>query len=151
MWLNKEGHLTPTTPKKNLKEVHAFHDNATLEAHYQDGSADTYKFTSGRTGVTDQKLKNQGPIPSGTYKMDPKEISQVNGIQYAALNYQGDWGNGNVPLHPTQKTDTHDRSGFYIHGGRFPGSVGCIDIGKKDDHFFNKVDKKGKPINVFVH
>ncbi|XPV75159.1 MAG: RHS repeat-associated core domain-containing protein [Desulfovibrio sp.] len=151
MWLNKEGHLTPTTPKKNLKEVHAFHDNATLEAHYQDGSADTYKFTSGRTGVTDQKSQGHGPIPSGKYTLKPNEISEVNDLQYPFRRLNGDWGHGRVPLHPQEDTKTHGRSGFYIPGGDTPGSAGCIDIGSKDRDFFKKVNKQGVPLKVTVY
>jgi hypothetical protein len=41
----------------------------------------------------------------------------------------GDWGDWRVPLIPDPGTDTKGRGGFYLHGGRRPGSGGCIDIG----------------------
>jgi len=34
-----------------------------------------------------------------------------------------------MPLNPNNGTQTHGRSGFFLHGGQFPGSAGCIDIG----------------------
>ncbi len=40
-----------------------------------------------------------------------------------------DWGDWYVPLNPVPGTEIFGRSGFYLHGGVFPGSAGCIDIG----------------------
>jgi hypothetical protein len=34
-----------------------------------------------------------------------------------------------VPLTPNPGTNTRGRSGFFMHGGKLPGSAGCIDFG----------------------
>ena len=41
----------------------------------------------------------------------------------------GDWGDWRVPLHPSAGTNAFGRGGFFLHGGMFPGSAGCIDAG----------------------
>lgn len=32
-------------------------------------------------------------------------------------------------MSPIDGTNTYGRSGFFMHGGRYSGSAGCIDIG----------------------
>ena len=39
-----------------------------------------------------------------------------------------DWGSHNVPLEVI-KNNNSSRSNFYLHGGFFKGSAGCIDAG----------------------
>ena len=46
------------------------------------------------------------------------------------------WGSYSWSLHPEAGTQTHGRSGFFIHGGLNWGSAGCIDI-KSGDVKFN--------------
>lgn len=38
------------------------------------------------------------------------------------------WGNFRFSLIPQKGTNTFDRSGFFMHGGSLPGSIGCIDL-----------------------
>ena len=89
----------------------------------------------------DQTVKDKGPIPAGTYWIDPSRV------EYATLNpvlarfgsgyflsddfpyVHTDWGEARVELLPDPATNTFGRSGFYIHGGRYIGSAGCIDVG----------------------
>ena len=72
----------------------------------------------------------EGPIPVGAYHANPKELSDPNMLQQINLLLRyGDWGDWNIPLYPSPATNTHGRSGFYIHGGIWEGSAGCIDIG----------------------
>ena len=40
----------------------------------------------------------------------------------------GDWGSFRVRLHRIESTDSK-RDYFFLHGGEFPGSGGCIDVG----------------------
>ncbi|SDL49069.1 hypothetical protein SAMN05660337_3082 [Maridesulfovibrio ferrireducens] len=135
-----------------VKELRAYHGNKTLEIYSDDGPRETYKYTSGRPGETDQTIKNKGPIPSGEYEADPKEISEVEGLSYLKRRIiGGDWGHGRVPLHPSNETDTHGRDGFYIHGGDTKGSAGCIDIGDKDRTFFKNFRKTKNKVKVTVH
>lgn len=54
-------------------------------------------------------------------------------------NYAGDWGSHFVRMHPLAGTETFGRHGFYIHGGRGPGSIGCIDIGGNMANFVDKL------------
>ncbi|WP_432735879.1 RHS repeat-associated core domain-containing protein [Maridesulfovibrio sp. FT414] len=135
-----------------IKEVHVYHENGTMEVHSDEGPRDTYKFSSGKPGETDQTKKDVGPTPSGEYEFDPKESSEVEGLRYSIRNtIFGDWGHGRVPLHPSNGTETHGRDGFYIHGGDTKGSKGCIDIGNKDRDFFRNVRKTKNKVKVRVH
>ncbi|SDL07740.1 hypothetical protein SAMN05660337_2000 [Maridesulfovibrio ferrireducens] len=135
-----------------IKEVRAYHGNGTMEVYSEDGPRDTYEYTSGRPGKKDQTKKDEGPIPSGEYEFDPKETSEVEGAHYLARRLlRGDWGHGRIPLHPSNKTQTHGRDGFFIHGGDTKGSAGCIDIGDKDRKFFKNVRKTKNKVKVTVH
>lgn len=95
--------------------------------------------------------KNEGPTPSGEYEFDPKEASEIEGVNFWARRLRGDWGHGRVPLRPSNGTETHGRDGFYIHGGDTEGSKGCIDIGDKDKDFFRNVRKTKNKVKVRVH
>ena len=50
-----------------------------------------------------------------------------------------DWGSHLVRLTPTGGTNTYGRDGFYLHGGRFPGSAGCIDVGQNMSDLVEKL------------
>jgi len=89
-----------------------------------------YPATSGVPGVTDPSIPNQGPIPEGRYTVNPSEISPA-GFFRRYLDPR-DWGEYRVPAHPDAGTETFGRSGFFIHGGKDPGSAGCIDVGRGD-------------------
>ena len=54
-------------------------------------------------------------------------------------NLLSDWGSHLVRPHPLAGTETFGRHGFYIHGGREPGSIGCIDVGGNMASFVNKL------------
>ena len=103
--------------------------------------------TSGRDGETDPSVPWKGPIPPGEYDLDPGKITPGNWMR----DLTGDWGNWRVPLEPRPGTDTKGRNGFFMHGGKKPGSAGCIDLGKRDDHVFPPVliGHKG-PVLVIV-
>jgi len=74
---------------------------------------------------------NHGPIPPGIYNLKISEISQPSRLGDIAryLRSLEDWGSFRVPLTPGPFSDTFGRSGFFLHGGRWPGSAGCIDAG----------------------
>jgi len=109
--------------------------------HYNDNGELIGKFpaSSGRLGTTpdDQNIKNTGPLPEGKYTINPKEIK---GIRYFLRHLKGDWGRFRVVLHPSKDTRTYGRDGFFLHGGEYPGSAGCIDVGKYDNMLFNRID-----------
>lgn len=89
--------------------------------------------TSGRDAcinqVSCQGKKGIGPIPLGFYHLFTNEISNPGVIGDFVRNLLGDWGDWRVSLHPDEGTQTFGRDGFFLHGGRYFGSAGCIDIG----------------------
>jgi RHS repeat-associated protein len=109
-----------------------------------------YPATSGKAGVTDAGLPWSGPIPEGTYRLDPSEISEAKGVWYWMRNLLGDWGTYRVQLHPTEGTNTYGRSGFFLHGGQKPGSAGCIDVGICDIDLFSYLKGLRTPVSVHV-
>lgn len=75
------------------------------------------------------KDENRGPIPPGDYAINVPELSDPGIIHGILRQFRGDWGDWRVPVHPLPRTQTYGRSGFFLHGGRFKGSAGCIDFG----------------------
>lgn len=64
-----------------------------------------------------ERLIGMGPIPRGTWRMSaPRDHAQLG--HYA------------IPLTPSDETDTHGRTGFYVHGDskyrNQSASHGCI-------------------------
>jgi hypothetical protein len=92
-----------------------------------------YPITSGRDSCMNNpkcsKNKNQGPIPPGSYKIDVSELSNPGVLRGLIREMRGDWGDWRVPVHPLPRVNTYGRSGFFLHGGIWPGSAGCIDFG----------------------
>jgi RHS repeat-associated protein len=81
---------------------------------------------------------DEGPIPEGYYELSTTELAQGGGPGYLLLlnALKGDWGSFRVPLRETQSYGTtpwhgwsSPRSNFSLHGGRKPGSWGCVDVG----------------------
>lgn len=116
--------------------------------HYDDSGnvLGTYPATSGRDGSTNPRTPNTGPIPAGNYSLNPSEISEGGFLR----NLLGDWGAYRAPLHPQSGTNTFGRSGFFIHGGKKPGSAGCIDVGGGDKSLFPGLINHNGPIPVEV-
>jgi RHS repeat-associated protein len=82
-------------------------------------------------------IENVGPIPRGSYTINVDKLSNPGLLVKIWRNmpkfvnkYGGDWGSWLVPLSRTEGNPAcANRSGFYLHGGMFDGSAGCIDIG----------------------
>ncbi len=106
----------------------------------------SYPGTSGRPGITDPALRNQGPIPPGDYILNPWEITAGGLLR----NLFGDWGKYRAPLHPQPCTDTQGRNNFFLHGGKTPGSAGCIDIGSNDKILLPKLQLLKEPVPVLI-
>ena len=47
------------------------------------------------------------------------------------------WGNYRYALQPDKGTDVLGRASMYLHGGSFPGSIGCIDLSTQMNDFRN--------------
>jgi len=95
-----------------------------------------------------QKLPNFGPAPEGQYtigKLQTSRLEKTNPfmdfVRYIfGSNQSGhdwntntagtkiSWGNYRASLNPKSGTNTFGRSNFYVHGGAFPASHGCIDL-----------------------
>jgi len=107
--------------------------------------------TSGRIGETNRSKEYEGPIRFGSYTLDPKDISGGLGkaIERNIIR-RADWGFYRVPLKPQEGTDMGTRGEFFLHGGFFPGSAGCIDIGTNDLVLFPLLMQHEGLINVEV-
>lgn len=102
------------------------------------------------------KDKDAGPLPPGQYTVGPVEsrssgggndVSFVDSLitlwgtmtggvvsdkdkQFQAnTNYSKiAWGNFRASITPSKNTNTFGRNNFFIHGGKYAGSHGCIDL-----------------------
>lgn len=100
------------------------------------------------------KMKDAGPLPKGNYTVGPIESRKGNTQEIGAITalwnkllgkydnvpqkdttFQSEseysrigWGNFRAPIIPKPGTVTYGRDNFYIHGGSFEGSHGCIDL-----------------------
>ncbi|GIF96882.1 L,D-transpeptidase [Catellatospora citrea] len=122
----------------------------TLTVFDRDGNAlAEYPATSGRPGTTslDQASAGRGPLPEGSYHFDAEDFSPSNLLRQLT----GDWGEWRVPLTPATDTDTHDRDGFFLHGGRYPGSAGCIDVGEHISDVQRLLNRAEGPIEMAVN
>lgn len=121
--------------------------NGLLEHYDGDGNLiGSYPYTTGLHGVTDPSVHDKGPLPPGTYTLDPVEASKGGLLR----SITGDWGTYRAPLTPCDGTNTYGRSGFYLHGGTKPGSLGCMDIGNQDTVLFPKLIEYDRPIRLTV-
>ena len=119
-----------------------------------------------------QRLPDGGPIPEGNYTVNPQEIQKPTLAQDALgrvgkkvnswLNrnesedwkfptgeYPGgrtSWGKERTPIkNDPAVTQNTGRDNFFIHGGKEPGSGGCIDLTKHEKSFFDFLRKyRGK-------
>lgn len=123
--------------------------NGTLNYYNSSGQVvGTYAYTTGRPGCEcDASTPNKGPIPIGTYTADPSQISEGGFFR----NLLGDWGKFRVPLKPDLGTQTFGRDGFFLHGGKKPGSAGCIDVGASDIELFRHLRNAPGLVPVVVY
>lgn len=120
-----------------------------------------------------QKIKEKGPIPEGRYRVNPQKIEKRTlkddtiGIVGSLVNikkvgrFPGGryaWGDCRLEIQQTaQQKKESGRSGFSIHGGKQPGSAGCIDLMDKDKDFcsflekYRGVEQKEVPLEVQYH
>lgn len=104
-----------------------------------------------------QVCNHVGPIPAGTYYVSKHEIEYADNIEVGDFEHNDPtynrrnapenrtgWGAFRVLLNPDKSTNTYGRGGMYIHGGKWRGSAGCIDltsnIGDFVDWFVQQTD-----------
>ena len=63
---------------------------------------------------------------------------------------RGAWGNSKISLLPREGQEMYGRSGFTIHGGKRPGSAGCIDLTNQNDAFTDLFKKIGRDLKLTV-
>jgi len=71
--------------------------------------------------------KNLGPLPRGKCTTSVKDLSKSD--NWGVRTAFGDWGSWRVPIKPLPGTNVFGRDGFFLHGGKKPGSKGCVDYG----------------------
>lgn len=110
-----------------------------------------------------QYLENVGPIPEGSHvvaletakywknletgdklKSLASPLAQALHLGKSGAMPGGPvaWGEGfvDIKLDPRVKEST-GRSGMTIHGGKYPGSAGCIDLVNNDKKFFETLER----------
>ncbi len=102
-------------------------------------SSFSIKATSGKDDCMNSATKAcqmtpyKGAIPVGHYYLKPCELSDPNVVGDVLRTYRpdnpGDWGDWRIRIHAKPSTKTWDRDKFFVHGGSFDGSAGCIDVG----------------------
>jgi hypothetical protein len=127
------------------------------------------------------KIKDAGPLPKGDYTIGPiqsrkgntseigaitalwnKATGKYNNVPAKDTTFNSDseysrigWGNYRAPIIPKPGTVTYGRGNFYIHGGSFEGSHGCIDLTNEMSDFAKyygtwlaSTKKKNIPLSV---
>nr|WP_237072772.1 RHS repeat-associated core domain-containing protein [Pseudaestuariivita rosea] len=91
-----------------------------------------------------------GPIPEGAYTVDPADTNRRNFIK--ALRGWGPtsaWGRQRTIIKPNGH-NALGRTGMYMHGGKFPGSIGCVDLTKHNDAFHKWLRQQSGPVPMTV-
>jgi len=99
---------------------------------------------SGDSNPKHQAIRNKGPIPEGEWWFNSSEIIWMG---------FDPWGPYAIPLHPESSTNTYGRSGFYIHGGPWRKTQGCIRLHNNDletlVNILRRIPKRIIPLKVF--
>lgn len=95
-----------------------------------------------------QRLQDVGPIPAGTYWLDPDELVNLSERWLFSWRYEVPWGTHRITIHPFDSTHTFGRGGFFIHGGTVPGSAGCIDLTTRMASFARTLGAIPRPAKV---
>ena len=96
-----------------------------------------------------QQKPSSGPIPEGKYWVNPAEIWELE--WYNFWTNEDGWGKYRLTIHTFTTTVTHGRGGFFIHGGKNPGSAGCIDLTSKISDLVTDLDKEGARRKCQIH
>lgn len=107
-----------------------------------------------------QKLKNEGPIPEGWYRVPQERYQERPDDLWEKLKNtmalgawpggRRSWGDQRVWLEPEDGTETYGRTNMSIHGGDVPGSRGCIDLTHNMEKFSKLFRQYGKSMRLEV-
>ncbi len=86
--------------------------------------------------VNDFDKVSCGPIPPGLYTVNKNNAQTISWWDNllgereigAWPGGRESWGDYRMWITPRAGTNTYGRGGFSIHGGDYPGSLGCIDV-----------------------
>jgi hypothetical protein len=96
-----------------------------------------------------QRQANKGPLPEGIYWIRPDEMERARNTDRES------WGPYRIRIHPFVTTETFGRDRFYIHGGSYEGSKGCIDLVDRmaifRSHLLAYLDSTGTDAAVQIH
>ena len=109
-------------------------------------------------------VRSQGPIPEGRYNISYDSYEHYpEGHQFDEIDYWKDritgniwrhlpdsWGNARAKIIPEKDTETFGRTKMYIHGGKTPGSLGCIDLTQGMKDFQEIIEKAQRDIPLTV-
>jgi RHS repeat-associated protein len=123
-----------------LKSTAIGSETETLQIQSSSGNGDC--LNNSDCAVDAEEYKNTGPIPIGDWVLNKNNLAMLDegaksylrsagktvrdwtGIQYTYADY----GSFRVALTPVGTSFSH-REGFFLHGGAYEGSRGCIDVG----------------------
>lgn len=54
-------------------------------------------------------------------------------------------------LHPFSITETHERGGFFVHGGMVLGSASCIDLTSHIEKLVSELSQEGAMCKCQIH
>jgi hypothetical protein len=131
------------------------------------GNGELRSDTPGLSAPNASQVPNQGPIPEGNYTVDPRSIQSFSNLSpsqrwaswRSALTQDRSapwhfgppaWGYERVAIQPLAGTNTFGRGGFFVHGGWFPGSSGCIDLSGNASAFFTWLRQQPGPVPLSV-
>lgn len=89
-----------------------------------------------------------GPIPEGVYWINPDELWTNRWYKRGS---EAAWGKYRIAIHPFTTTQTYKRGGFFIHGGKVLGSIGCIDLTSHIEAFVADLEKEGATRKCQIH
>jgi RHS repeat-associated protein len=111
----------------------------------------TWPATSGLPGTTaaDQSKGNKGPIPEGNWAVDS---SKSNYDKWYKIDWGNpdSWGDVRTLIEPQGGTNTYGRDQMYIHGGKTPGSLGCIDLTNNNNDFHDWLNNQSSIVPLTV-
>ena len=153
---NTAVYCMPTVWGKRLQNFYLLYNGTKLYVVDSKTSAIVYSTdaTSGKgehmNKSASQHLANLGPIPEGEYSYENSNWKSQSKTRqrYNIVRGNGDWGDYNVPLRVVQNNST--RNNFYLHGGFFKGSAGCIDAGANIGKIY-QLTQSQITTRVYVH
>jgi len=99
----------------------------------------------------DMNIPDYGPTPEGPYTVNPADTNHWSFLKgLGGWGSRIGWGNQRTLLVPTGH-NALGRTQMYIHGGSFPGSIGCIDLTNQNDAFHDWLSRQSGPVPVAVN